>query len=67
MREQRLQWCLDHKDWTLEDWKRVIWTNETAIVLNHRRGGYRVWRTSDEAFVKSSIRERWKGYAEFMI
>jgi hypothetical protein len=25
-----------------------------------------VWRTKDEAFVKSCIRERWKGYSEFM-
>jgi hypothetical protein len=33
--------------------------------LNHRRGGYRVWRTPEEKFVKSCIRERWKGYTEF--
>ena len=22
--EERLKWCLEHKDWTLEDWKNVI-------------------------------------------
>jgi hypothetical protein len=66
MRKERLDWCLEHKDWTLEDWKNVIWTDETAIVLLHRRGGYRVWRKVDEAVVKSCIRERWKGYSEFM-
>ena len=66
MRDKRLRWCLDHKDWTLEDWKNVIWTDETSIVLSQRRGGYRVWRTYDEVFVKSSIRERWKGYSEFI-
>lgn len=66
MREERLQWCLDHQDWTLEDWKRVIWSDETSVVLGHHRGGYKIWRTADEAFVKSCIRPRWKGYSEFM-
>jgi transposase len=66
MRDERLRWCIDHQDWTLEDWKNVIWSDETSIVLNHRRGGYRIWRTSSEAIVKSCIRERWKGYSEFM-
>jgi len=48
------------------DWKRVIWSNETSVVLLHRRGSYRIWRTSDELFVRSTIRERWKGYSKFM-
>lgn len=35
-------------------------------MLCKRRGGYRVWRSEDEKVVKSCIRERWKGYSEFM-
>jgi transposase len=66
MRNERLAWCREHEDWTLEDWKNVIWTDETAVVILHRRGGYRVWRKVDEAVIKSCIRERWKGYSEFM-
>ena len=66
MRQDRLDWCLAHQHWTLEDWKNVIWSDETSVVLNHRRGGYRVWRKADEAFTRSVIRERWKGYSEFM-
>jgi hypothetical protein len=65
MKRDRFQFCLLHQDWTLEDWKRVIWSDETSVILNHRRGGYRVWRTSEERYVKSVIRERWKGFAEF--
>jgi transposase len=42
MRDERLAWCREHEDWTLEDWKNVIWTDETAVVILHRRGGYRV-------------------------
>ena len=66
MKLERLKFCRDHADWTLEDQKNVIWSDETSVVLNHRRGGYRIWRAADERFVKSCIRSRWKGYSEFM-
>jgi len=49
MRQDRLRWCLEHQDWTLDDWKNVIWSDETSVVLNHRRGSYRIWQRSDEA------------------
>jgi transposase len=66
MRKERLDWCLAHQYWTLEDWKNVIWSDETSVILLHRRGAYRVWRTKEEAFARSVIRERWKGSSEFM-
>jgi hypothetical protein len=66
MRAERLNWCLEHQHWTLEDFKNVIWTDETSVILLHRRGSYRIWRTKDEAFLRSCIRERWKGSSEFM-
>jgi transposase len=34
----RLKWCLDHEHWTLEDWKNVIWTDETSVQLGSVRG-----------------------------
>jgi transposase len=27
----RLEFAWQHKDWTIEDWKRVIWSDETKI------------------------------------
>ena len=27
----QLDFALAHQDWTLEDWKRVIWSDETKI------------------------------------
>ena len=62
----RYEWALAHKDWTLEDWKNVIWTDETSVVLGHRRGAVRVWRTSEEAYTDTVIRRRWKGFTDFM-
>ena len=42
MREARYQFALRYKDWELEDWKNVIWTDETSMVLGHHRGGTRI-------------------------
>src|SRR5580692_1396246 len=66
MKKARLQFALDHQNWTLEDWKRVIWSDETSIVIGFRRGGYKVWCTPEERFTKSCIRPHWKGFSEFM-
>jgi len=64
--KERLAWCLLHKDWTLEDWKRVIWTDETAVVGGNVRGKRRIWRRADEAHDKTCIVVRWKGFSSFM-
>jgi hypothetical protein len=28
---QRMNFALRHQHWTVEDWKRVVWSNETKI------------------------------------
>lgn len=66
MKQVRYEWALIYKDWTLEDWKNLIWTDETSVVLGHRRGAVRVWRTSEEVFTDTVIRRRWKGFSDFM-
>jgi hypothetical protein len=66
IKSERYKFILAHRYWTLEDWKAVIWLDETSIVLGHRRGGYWVWRRPYEAYVRSYVRERWKGYSKFM-
>ena len=45
MKEARLAFAVKYKDWTIEDWKRVIWTDETSVVLGQQRGNHWVWRT----------------------
>ncbi len=30
-KEARLHWVYEHPGWTLEDWKGVIWTDETTF------------------------------------
>ena len=42
MKKARLAFAIKYKDWTIEHWKRVIWTNETSVVLGQRKGSYRI-------------------------
>ncbi len=66
MKEARLQFALRHQHWTLEDWKNVIWTDEASVLLGHRRGALRVWRTPEEQYAPDCTRLRWNETSEFM-
>lgn len=63
MKAKRLAWALEHRD---VDFKNVIFSDESSVVLSHRRGSYKIWRKATERVIKSCIRPRWKGYSEFM-
>ena len=63
MKQKRLDFCLKYRNF---DWRDVIWTDETSVVLGHRRGRVRVWRRPDERDNIHCIRRRWKGVKEFM-
>ena len=38
-RQQRLAFALKHREWTVEDWKRVIWSDETKSTGLGQMGG----------------------------
>src|SRR6478735_1772961 len=44
----RLSWCMAHKDWTQDDWRRVIWSDETKINRFNSDGRQWVWVRSNE-------------------
>jgi hypothetical protein len=66
MKATRLAFCLKYKDWVLEDWKNVIWTDETSVVLGHRHGRSRLWHTKKDRYNLTVIRPRWNKASEFM-
>ena len=35
-RRARLQWARKHLNWTFEDWIRVIWSDESTIILGRK-------------------------------
>ncbi|KAG1135793.1 hypothetical protein G6F38_012528 [Rhizopus arrhizus] len=44
-----LSWCMAHKDWTIDDWKRVVWSDETKINRFNSDGRTWTWIRSGES------------------
>ena len=65
-RKARYQWALKYQYWTLDDWKKILFSDETSVIVGHRRGADRVWRKPSERDNKTVIQGRWAHYSEFM-
>jgi transposase len=46
----RRLFALEHFSWTMEDWKKVIWTDESTFELGQNSRQIRVWRRVDEEY-----------------
>ena len=54
-RKRRLNFALKFKDWTVEDWTRVIWSYETKINRIRSDGRIYVWKESGEPLLNKEI------------
>ena len=52
----RLKWAKEHATWTVDDWKRVLWSDETKIVLFGSDGIIRSWRKPRERLNPKCLR-----------
>ncbi|GBO10338.1 hypothetical protein AVEN_110192-1 [Araneus ventricosus] len=43
-----LQWAREHRDWTMDEWKRVSWSDESRFLIHHVDGRVRVRRLPGE-------------------
>ena len=46
----RLQWAKEHKDWTVEKWNSVVWSDESKFNVFHSDGRTYVRRRKSEEF-----------------
>src|SRR6266568_3076492 len=56
----RMDFALAHKDWTVEDWKRVIWSDETKINRLGSDGRKWAWKRSGENLSERLVEETLK-------
>lgn len=56
-RKARLKFARDHQDWTIEDWKRVIWSDETKINRIGSDGNTYCWVDKDEGLSERTVSE----------
>lgn len=54
-RSKRIKWCKEHKDWTYEQWSRVLFSDESPFTLRSK-SKQRVWRLPNERYNKDCVR-----------
>ncbi len=54
-RKQRLQFTQDHQNWTIEDWKNVVWSDESRFLLQHSDGRVRISHKEHESMDPSCL------------
>lgn len=56
----RLQFCKEHKNWSVEDWKRIIWSDETKInrILSDGKSYY--WHRPGEQLQQHQVKQTMK-------
>jgi len=46
-RKKRLQWCVERRNWSAEDWANIVWSDECSVEVGGSRRK-RVWRRLGE-------------------
>ncbi|GFV62237.1 transposable element Tcb2 transposase [Trichonephila clavipes] len=57
-RRHRLQWCREHKNWTTDQWSRVLFTDESRFSTRSDSQRFLIWREIGTRFYPSNIKER---------
>ncbi|GBN76236.1 Transposable element Tc1 transposase [Araneus ventricosus] len=52
-RQLHLQLAREHRDWTMDEWKRVAWSIESRFLIHHVDGRVRVRRLPNEQLLPS--------------
>ena len=47
-RRKCLQWARERRNWTLEQWKKIAWSDESRFLLDHVDGRVRVRHKAGE-------------------
>lgn len=66
MKARRLAWALSHRHWTVADWRRVLWTDESSMAIS---GPHRQWvtRRTDEEYGARTVQVKFRHATSSMI
>lgn len=53
--KNRREFVKSYSSWTMDEWKKVIWTDESSLELGHNSRQVRVWRNEDEAYLEECL------------
>ncbi len=59
-RQKRLTWAVDKNNWTVAQWSKVLFSDESKFCISFGNQGPRVWRKSGEAQNPCCLKSRVK-------
>jgi transposase len=59
-KQKRLAFANKYREWTVEDWKRVIWSDETKINRMGSDGRQYVWKQKGEGLIEREVQSTLK-------
>ncbi len=66
-RQRRLTWAKEKKNWTVAQWSKVLFSDESKFCISFRNQGPRVWRKGGEAHSPSCLKSSVKFPQSVMI
>ena len=54
--KNRLEWCKERQGWSEDDWKKIIWSDESKFTLFRSDGREHVWRRVNEKYHADRVR-----------
>lgn len=64
--KKRLEFAIKYKDWTIQDWSKVLFSDESLFTL-HWNGKRRVWRREGERFLSNCMQGTVKHDKKIMV
>ena len=61
MKEKRMQWCIERKDWTSASWRNIVWTDEAKVELGKGGPQIRVRRKPGTEYEEQNLLPAFKG------
>lgn len=54
-REKRVLWCQEHLNWTIDQWKNVIFSDESTFYVLKRKNLCKIWRLEKEKLLPECL------------
>ena len=56
-RKTLVRWCERYQHWTFQDWRKIIFSDESTFYVLKRNNQLKIWRTDDERLLPDGIQQ----------